>query len=97
VRKGQCADGKPALNRGGAAVGEWSREVGLRQASFECSESDYDEHGRLWLLLEVRPSDASGDATWQIKDLALSFDSADVVAPPNAIALDPTPGPTERE
>jgi hypothetical protein len=96
--KGACREGKPVMSLGGgAAIANWSGEVGARVVSFECSPEDYDAAGRVWLLMQVEAkapstggsSGASG--SWQIKDLSMSM-NADAVAPPPPVALDPLPG-----
>jgi hypothetical protein len=105
IRNRQCAggsgggSGKPIVNLNGDVLAQWKREVGLRRVAIDCGAGDFDQQGRIWLLLQVQTDSATAPTpslTWQIKEIAMSFDAAEVIAPPRpAIADVPQSGEKE--
>jgi len=78
--------------RNGPVLAEWSRDVAAKEISFDCAPGDYDEDGAIRITLQVNSQDAAGTVPWQVSDLGMSFDAAEVIGPPKPIVLDPTPG-----
>src|SRR5439155_26924607 len=83
--RGQCPDGTPRKNSAGQRVASWTLPIGQQNVSFSPSPEDYDQHGRVWLLIEVTstvPTGSSGvTSPWQFRRLEMSYE-AEVIGPP---------------
>jgi hypothetical protein len=73
-------------------LAEWSRDVAAKEITFDCAPGDYDEDGTIGITLQVNAHEAGGSVPWQVSDLGMSFDAAEVIGPPKPIALDPPTG-----
>ncbi|HEY8668054.1 MAG TPA: hypothetical protein VIL86_15500 [Tepidisphaeraceae bacterium] len=87
VRRGQCPGGKARYNEmhqvmgnpDGEVVVSWSHLLGKKTVTFDCSGDDFDEHGTLWLYIQV--DNAGGaEAQWHFNDLSVST-QAEVIGP----------------
>jgi hypothetical protein len=78
--------------RNAPVLAEWSRDIGAKEVTFDCAPDDYDEDGAIRITLQVNSHEAGGSVPWQVSDLGMSFDAAEVIGPPKPIVLDPPPG-----
>jgi hypothetical protein len=68
---------------------EWSRTVGPVEATFDAASGDFDEHGRIGMMLEVESHDTTNSVPWQISDLGGTIEGT-IAGPPPPIVLDAT-------
>src|SRR5439155_24463197 len=96
--RGQCHGGTPRNPDGrrdtGQRVASWTLPTGKQNVSFSPRPEDYDQHGRVWLLMEVTntvPTGSSGvTSQWQFRRLEMSYE-AEVIGPPGPQALGEAP------
>jgi hypothetical protein len=80
--RGQCQGGTPRKNSAGERVASWTLPIGQQSVSFSPRPEDYDQHGRVWLLMGVTstvPTGSSGVVSpWQFRRLEMSYEAEGV-------------------
>lgn len=86
IRQWQCAGKKGDGNPKGQIVAQWDGPLGAKTVQFNCDSRDFDDQGRVWLMLQVQPLAAPGaglQPRWQIARFGVSIEAL-VQEPPAA-------------